>query len=172
MLSIVLFLGLRALHVLLAATWIGSTIFISTLLTPAVAASGSSGGHVMMNINRRGITAYMGALGALTILTGLYLLWRFAGGFGAIGDTHAGIAFGIVGASGILAGIIGGSVVGRSGVKLANLMREAAGLPDGPAKVSLIQGGAPLHRRIKVGSRVVIALQLVALVLMAVGHYV
>src|SRR5262249_54853043 len=95
MLSIVLFLGLRALHVLLAATWIGSTIFISTLLTPAVAASGSSGGQVMMNINRRGITAYMGALGALTILTGLYLLWRFAGGFGAICHPHPGIALGL-----------------------------------------------------------------------------
>jgi hypothetical protein len=30
----------------------------------------------------------------------------------------------------------------------------------------------PLHHRMKIGSRAVIGLQLVALVLMAVGHYV
>ena len=116
MVSVFLFLGLRALHVLLAATWIGSTIFITTLLDPAVDASGASGGQVMMNINRRGITAYMATLGAMTIVTGLYLLWHFAGSFGSITASHAGIAFGIGGTSGILAGVIGGGVVGRSGV--------------------------------------------------------
>jgi hypothetical protein len=172
MMSLFLFLGVRALHVLLAATWIGSTIFVTTLLAPAVDASGASGGHVMMNINRRGITAYMGVLGGMTIITGVYLLWHFAGSFGSITASHAGIAFGTGGASGILAGIIGGSVVGRSGVKIATLMREAATLPEGPAKAELVGRSAPLHQRIKTGSRVVIGLQLVALVLMAVGHYV
>jgi hypothetical protein len=172
MVSVFLFLGLRALHVLLAATWIGSTIFISTLLAPAVDASGPSGGQVMMNINRRGITAYMGALGAMTIITGLYLLWHFAGSFGSITESHAGIAFGIGGTSGILAGVIGGAVVGRSAAKLATLMREAASVTDGQAKAQLLGRTEPLHRRMKLGSKVVIALQLVALVLMAVGHYV
>jgi hypothetical protein len=172
MMSLFLFLGLRALHVLLAATWIGSTIFITTLLTPAVDASGPSGGHVMMNINRRGITAYMSVLGATTIVTGLYLLWHFAGSFGAIPDSHAGIAFGIGGTSGILAGVIGGAVVGRSAAKVATLMREAATVADGPAKAELIQQTGPLHHRMEIGSRFVIGLQLVALVLMAVGHYV
>ena len=172
MLSLFLFLGLRALHVLLAATWIGSTIFSSTLLTPAVDASGPSGGQVMMNINRRGLSAYFAVLGAMTILTGLYLLWHFAGSFSSITESHAGIAFGIGGTSGIVAGVIGGGVVGRSGVRMASLMRQAAVLPDGPAKAELIGHTAPLHHRMKVGSRVVIGLQLVALVLMAVGHYV
>ena len=172
MMSLFLFLGLRALHVLLAATWIGSTIFISTLLAPAVDASGPSGGQVMMNINRRGITAYMGALGAMTIVTGLYLLWHFAGSFTSITASHAGIAFATGGTSGILAGLIGGGVVGRTGVRMANLMREAAGLPDGPAKAELIGQSVPLRHRMAIGSRAVIALQLVALVLMAVGHYV
>lgn len=172
MLSIFLFLGLRALHVLLAATWIGSTIFISTLLAPAVDASGASGGQVMMHINRRGITAYMGGLGAMTIVTGLYLLWHFAGGFGSITASHAGIAFATGGTSGILAGIIGGGVVGRSGVKIATLMREAADLPDGPAKAAVLSRGVPLRRRMEVAHRFVIGFQMLALVLMAVGHYV
>jgi hypothetical protein len=172
MVSVFLFLGLRALHVLLAATWIGSTIFITTLLDPAVDASGPSGGQVMMNINRRGITAYMATLGAMTVVTGLYLLWHFAGSFGSITESHAGIAFGIGGTSGILAGVVGGSVVGRSAAKVASLMREAASVTDAPTKAQLIGQTGPLHRRMKIGSRVVIGLQMTALVLMAVGHYV
>ena len=170
--NLIFFLGLRAIHVLVAATWIGSTIFVSTLLTPAVDASGASGGQVMLNMNRRGLTIYMSVLGTLTVMTGLYLLWHFAGGFGSVGDTHAGVAFGTGGAAGILAGIIGGAVVGRSAGKVAGLMRQAAVLPEGPARLEMIQQGVPLRRRMKVGSRVVIALQLTALVLMAVGHYV
>jgi hypothetical protein len=108
----------------------------------------------------------------MTIVTGLYLLWHFAGGFGSITQTHAGIAFGIGGTSGILAGIVGGAVVGRNGMKIAMLMREAAGLPDGPAKAELVRRSVPLHHTMKIGSRAVIALQMMALVLMAVGHYV
>jgi uncharacterized membrane protein len=170
--NVFVFLGLRALHVLVAATWIGSTIFISTLLTPAVDASGPSGGQVMMNINRRGIGVYMSLLGVMTVLSGIYLLWHFAGGFGSVGDTRAGIAFGIGGVAGILAGIIGGAIVGRSARQVDTLMHEAAALPEGPAKSAVLQRGAPLWQRIKTGERLVIACQLVALVLMAVGHYV
>ena len=170
--NVMVFLGLRALHVLVAALWIGSTIFISQLLVPAVKISGPAGGQVMMSINRRGLGVYMSILGAMTVVTGLYLLWHFAGGFGAVGETHAGIAFAIGGSSGILAGIVGGAIVGRNARNVDSLMREAAGLPEGPAKAALIQRSAPLWQRIRLGERFVIAFQLIALVLMAVGHYV
>jgi len=41
----------------------------------------------------------MGVLGDMTIITGVYLLWHFAGSFGSITASHAGIAFGIGGTS-------------------------------------------------------------------------
>ena len=82
----VVFLSIRVFHVLLASTWIGSTIFVSTLLMPAIEASGPSGGQVMMRINRHGIVAYMAALGGTTVLTGLYLFWHFTGAFRSIGQ--------------------------------------------------------------------------------------
>ena len=168
-----LFLALRAAHVLMAGIWVGSTVFMSGLLMPAIEASGPSGGQVMMRMDRGGIATYMAVLGGATVLTGLYLLWHFTGGFDpAVAASHAGMAFGTGGAGGILAGVIGASVVGRSAKKIASLMREAVGMTDGPVKGALMQQASALGRRAKSGSRVGIMLQVIALVLMAVGHYV
>lgn len=168
----IVFLVLRALHVLVAAVWIGSTVFVSRMLTPVIEEAGPAGGQVMMRMNR-GLTAYMAAVAAATVTTGVYLLWRFTGGFdpGVI-TTHAGLAFGTGGTAGILAGIVGGAVVGRSAVKVTAVMRQAVGMPDGPAKSVLVQQAASLRQRMHRGTSVVLALQAIALVLMSVGHYV
>jgi hypothetical protein len=126
----------------------------------------------MMRLNR-GLTAYMAGVAATTVVTGLYLLYHFTGGFDLnVVATHAGLAFGTGGTAGILAGIIGGAVVGRSAVKTMTIMRQAVTLPDGPAKGVLLQQAAVLRQRMHVGSSVVLALQTIALVLMSVGHYV
>lgn len=171
--NVLLFLALRAVHVLLAGLWIGSTVFVAAMLSPAVDASGPSGGQVMMGLNRRGFATYMSAIGAMTVLTGAYLLWRFTGGFDpSVAATHAGLAFGLGGASGILAGIIGGGVVGRGGSRLVTIMAKASSLTDGPARSALLQQASGIRRRMKTGSGFVIAFQTIALVLMAVGHYV
>jgi hypothetical protein len=168
-----LFLGLRAIHVLVAGLWIGSTVFMSRMLTPAIEASGPSGGQVMLRINRRGLTAYMAGLGVTTAATGLYLLWHFTGGFDtSVSLSHAGLAFCTGGTSGILAGVVGGAVLGRGGARMSTVMETIGTQPDGPAKLALVEEAAALHRRMKAGSNVVIALQTVALVLMSVGHYI
>ena len=173
MLNIVIFLGLRVLHVLFAATWIGTTVFLSLLLAPVVDESGPAGGLVMARLDRRGFHTYMATVGGMTVLTGAYLLWRFSGGLASsVIATHAGIAFGIGGVSGILAFVIGGAVVGRSGKQVVDLMGRASSMPDGPAKGSLVQRATAARGRLKVGAKVVLLLQAVALVLMAVGHYV
>ena len=168
-----IFLALRALHVLAAAVWIGSTVFIAAQLTPAVEESGPAGGEVMGRIGRRGLNAYMALLGITTVLSGGYLLWRFTGGFSAaLIATHAGAAFAIGGASGLLAGVIGGGVVGRSGAAVAAIMPLALSMPDGPDRRTQMQRVAQLRSRMKSGTKVVIGLQLTALVLMTVGHYI
>jgi alanine dehydrogenase len=127
-------------------------------------------GRIMRN---GGISIYMGVLGGTTVLTGLYLLWRFTGGFDpAVAASHAGLAFSIGGAAGILAGIVGGGVVGRSSHKVSSLLGQAVEMSDAPARGALTQQAASLRGRMRTGSRVVIALQTIALICMAVGHYV
>ena len=168
-----MFLALRAAHVLCAAVWIGSTVYISLLLTPAVEDAGPAGGQIMMRLDRRGLHTYMATVAMTTIASGAYLLWRFTGGFDlGVVATHAGMAFGGGGLAGVLAGVVGGAVVGRSGAQVVAIMTEAVQLPDGAAKGALLQRAGALRARIKGGTRLVIGLQATALVLMSVGHYV
>jgi hypothetical protein len=168
-----LFLIVRAAHVTAAAIWIGSHIFSTFMLMPAIDASGPSGGQVMMRMNRRGIVAYMFAVALLTLVSGLALFWRFTGGFDpAVAATHAGIAFGFGGTAGVLAGGIGFGVIGRSAKRVAALAGQLATLPDGTEKLNLVWQAADLKRRMKVGSQFVTVLQVIAVVLMALGHYV
>jgi uncharacterized membrane protein len=170
--STALFLFLRVLHVLLAAIWVGATVFTSFLLMPAVQDTGPAGGQVMMSLNRKGITAFFGAMGGITVLTGIYLFWRFTGGFDPeISRSNAGMAFGIGGVAGILAVIIGGSVVGRSANKAAALMEQVVKAPDAQ-KGALMQQAGVLRQRMATFGIVVVLLQIIALVTMALAHYI
>ena len=49
---------------------------------------------------------------------------------------------------------------------------ELAVLAESPKKAALVGQAAALRRRMKTGSQLVTALQVIAVVLMAVGHYV
>ena len=170
--STAFFLTLRVVHVLLAAVWIGATVFMSFLLMPAIEAAGPAGGQVMIGLNRRGMSAFFGATGGITVLTGIYLFWRFTDGFDPeVSGSHAGIAFSIGGLAGLLAVIIGGSVVGRSANKVVGLMEQAAKMPD-TQRGPLMQEAGVLGQRITTFGSLVILLQVIALVLMAVAHYI
>jgi hypothetical protein len=169
----IMFLSIRAAHVLVAGLWIGSTVFGAAWLMPAIDASGPSGGQVMKRIVQNGYSTYMSAIGLTTLVTGLYLLWRFTGGFDpAVAATHAGIVFGTGGVAGILAGVIGGAVVGRSAKELSALGALLSRPIEDPARGSCVQHAAMLRRRMEIGTRAVITLQCIALMSMAVGHYV
>jgi hypothetical protein len=153
----------------MAALWIGASVFTSALLAPVINGIDPAGDQLMMRLNRHGLHLYMAVIAVTTLVTGIYLFWRFTGGFDpSVSASHAGLAFGLGGAAGILAGIVGGTVVGRNGRKLTDLLSRGAPASDGGLRRQMDQ----LRWRIKVGTRLVIALQTTALVFMAVGHYV
>jgi uncharacterized membrane protein len=169
----VTFLTIRAAHVLVAALWIGSTVFMATLVMPAIDATGAAGGQLMARLQRRGFPIYMEVIGVTTVISGLYLLWHFTGGFDpSVSTSHAGLAFGVGGAAGVLAGVIGGAVVGRSGKKLAQISASTMTIADDHVHRALLAQIASLKRRMRIGTRVVVGLQTTALVFMSVGHYV
>jgi hypothetical protein len=173
MMGTFVFLTLRVVHVLFAAVWIGATVFTSFLLMPAVNAAGPAGGQVMAGLNRKGIVPFFASLGGITTLTGIYLYWRFTGGFDpAVSRSHAGMAFGMGGVAGIVAVIIGGAVVGRSSKRIVEVMEQASKTSEGPQKVALMQEAGVLRQRLETFGTVVLVCQLIALVLMAVGHYI
>ena len=173
MLNILIYLAVRVLHVLFAAIWIGSTVFTSLLLAPAADEAGRAGGEVMARLDRRGFHVAMATFAGTTVLSGVFLLWRYTGGFDpTVIATPTGIAFIAGGSAGVLASIVGGGVVGRNAKRVLAIMGQAVALPDGEAKGSLVLQAAAARRRVKAGSQVVMALQAAALLLMTVGHYV
>lgn len=166
------FLSLRVVHVLLAAVWIGMTVFTSMLLMPVIEGAGPSGGQIMLALERKGLTAVFASIGGITVLTGIYLYWHFTGGFDPeISRTHAGMAFGVGGVAGLVALIIGGSVIGRSSKKIVGLMEQLPTASDAQKAVIMREAGT-LRARIKTFGTIVLVMQVVALVLMAVAHYI
>src|SRR5262245_8461707 len=79
--STAIFLLIRATHVLLAALWVGTAVFTTFYLMPALQESGPAAGPVMGALMRRKIHAFIASIGGTTVLTGLYLYYRFTGGF-------------------------------------------------------------------------------------------
>lgn len=171
--SALVFLAVRAIHVLLAAAWLGTTAFIYLLLSPALDKVGPSSAPLLAELGRRGIHVIIASVGGITVLSGIWLYWHFTGGFDpAASATMGARVFGAGGAAGILALILGGAVVGRNSKKLTDLGAKAAVTTDATQKATLMTEIAAAKRRLSVWGKTVLALQVVALVLMAIGHYV
>lgn len=167
-----LFLLLRAAHVLLAVIWVGATAFTTFLLMPALQDSGPAAGPVMAALMRRKLSAFMASFGGLTVLTGLYLYYRFTGGFDpALSGSPGAMVFGTGGIAGIVALILGGAIITRNTKKMDALGARMATAPE-PERARLAAELAAARQRVVTFSRIVIALQMIAVVLMAIGHYV
>src|SRR5262245_38882601 len=112
--EVLLFLSMRVLHVVLAAVWFGAVCLITMFLMPAVIQTGPAGGQVMATLVRKGMPAFMASVGGTTVLTGVYLFWRFTGGFDpAVSASRAGMAYSIGALCGVIALILGGSIQSR-----------------------------------------------------------
>jgi len=172
-LATLMFLVLRAVHVLLAAVWVGSTAFMVFFVMPALKDTGPAAGPMMGAIARKGLNAFMAVLGGLTVLSGFYLYWRLTGGFDpALSATHGAMVFGTGGIAGLISLVIGGAVVGRSMKRMGELGGQASALPEGPERVRLMGESNAARDRGLAGARLVLALQLIAVICMAIGHYV
>jgi uncharacterized membrane protein len=168
-----LFLVLRIVHVLLAALWLGSVALVVLFVLPASKETGAAAAPMMGAIARRGLNRYMGALGGVTVLTGIYLYWRFTGGFSPeLSASRGAMVFGTGGIAGILAVIIGGAVAGRNAGRMEALGAKAGALPEGAERAALMTQSAAARDRALTGARIVLVLQMIALACMAIGHYV
>lgn len=170
--STILFLGLRAAHILIAALWVGAVSLTTFYIFPALEESGPSAGPVMGALMRRKIHVYMASIGGITILTGFYLYYRFTGGFDpSLSATRAAMVFGTGGIAGLLALIVGGAVVSRNAKRMGEIGGRLASVRDAE-RAGLIAQMTAARRRAATGSRIVVVLQVIAIVLMAIGHYV
>jgi hypothetical protein len=167
------FLAARVLHVLLGAIWLGTVVSTSIFLMPAIQEAGPDAGKVMLAMARRGFDPFLASVAGLTVLSGLYLYWHFTAGFDpAISASMGGRFFGLGGVLGLVAAIVGGSVVSRSSRKIVALMKQAATTADPGARSQVMQQVDGLKKRVTNGARAVVVLLILTIILMALGHYV
>ena len=72
---------LRLVHVLCGVFWAGALMFVVTFLEPSIRASGPEGAKVMRALIQRKYLNWIPILAAITILSGLWLMWIVSGGF-------------------------------------------------------------------------------------------
>lgn len=168
-----LFLTIRFLHVLLAAVWLGGLVLLVFFVIPANKEAGPAAAPLMGAIVRRGLNAFMGAVGGITVLTGIYLYWRYTGGFAPeLSATRSAMVFGTGGLAGILAVILGGVLIARNIARMDERGGRAMTLPEGPERAALLAESAAAGDRALSGGRLVLVLQTIALGCMAIGHYI
>lgn len=163
--------GVRVLHVLFAALWVGSAAFLTLYVTPAIRAIGPRGAPVMAELMRRRMGGFIAAAAVLTVLSGLWMYWIFTNGFdGTIVGHGAGLALGIGGLCGIIAAVIGGAVIGRAAERAGALSQQMAQMPESGERDAVVQTVAALQRRVATFSRLAVVLLVAALVAMTIAH--
>jgi hypothetical protein len=162
MLAAMLIATLRLLHIVLGALWVGTVVFTTFFLTPAVQDTGPDGGKVMAALVRRGVMTVLPLLALGTLLTGIWLYWRASAGFApAYVATRSGLAFGLGGAAAIVAYAIGLTVM-RPAMLRATALAQTHG-PSAPEVQRLRARGAA-------AARVVATLLLAATAAMALAR--
>lgn len=165
-------LVLRLLHIVGGVFWAGAVFLMVGFIFPSVRDAGPGGALFMQRIQRRRLPVFMNGAAGLTMLSGLILYGRaIALTDGAWARTSSAMVFGIGGVATILAAIIGGALVSRSGVRLGKLGEaiQASGHPPSPDQAAEMSA---LQAKMGRGMRIVASLLLVAVVAMATARYV
>src|SRR5215510_14893733 len=166
------FLGVLILHALCGALWVGAAVLAALFLTPAARDLGPDGMKMMLALRKRGFIASMPVIAVLTVLSGIRLYWRFTAGFSQeVTRSHTGMAYGLGGASGLLAAIIGGAVLSRAIAQAMKLGAEAASLPEGPDRAQRLAKATALRQRAATAGQVVMVLVIIAISLMVIARY-
>lgn len=169
----VLFLSMRVIHIVFGAAWLGAAVIASFFFMPSLADAGPDGGKVMMAMIRRKFPVYIATISGMTVLTGLWLYWRFTSGFdSSMMASNGARVFGTGGALGLIAAILAVSGVTRNIKAVVRLMTEAGTTTDASARAALLQQAAARRQRAGRFGRIVAILLIFVAMFMAVGHYV
>lgn len=166
------YLVLRVLHILVAALWLGAAGLLALVVMPAIRDAGTAGGTLLASLHRRKLHAFMAASAVLTVLSGIWLYWVMTADFNqAMVLSRSGLVFGIGGLCGLLAMIMGASIIGPGFVRLTTLAGQTGSMAEAE-RAAHAQRLSAIQQRTTLASKGALVLIVVALVLMASGHYV
>lgn len=167
-----LIVALRLIHIVSGAVWVGAVVFTTFFLMPSITAAGPGAGPFMKEFGQRKFPQFAMTLMALTVLSGLGLMWSASARFnGAWFSSPMGRMISFGAALTIVAAVVGVAVsrpTAERMQKLAVEMQSAGGAPSA-AQVAAMKA---LQSRMSMVSRVVTGLLLLALATMAIARYV
>jgi hypothetical protein len=168
-----MFLLARFVHVVTGVAWAGALIFIGFILTPAIRATGPSGGALMQQLVRvQRLPVYLMVLMGLTILSGLSLFWLDLNAFGvAWMHTAPGRTFSAGGGFAILAAILGMVVNVPTAKKLGVLMGSIHAAGTQPSVEQAAELGRLQNRLYRAGQAAAVLI-LLAVICMGIARYV
>jgi uncharacterized membrane protein len=162
---------LRAVHILGGIFWVGSAVFTTLFLIPALATAGPTAGQIMTGMRQRGLMTVLPAVAVLTILSGLRLMWITSRGFSAVYfSTTSGMTFATAGAAATVAFLIAMLVSRPAGIRMGELgSAMASASPE--QRAALTTELVALRRRNTVASNVVMVLLILGAFGMAIARY-
>ncbi|MFN2317075.1 MAG: hypothetical protein ABR551_01090 [Gemmatimonadales bacterium] len=163
---------LRLVHIVLGSVWVGIVVFNTLFLAPVIGELGPDGGKVMGALQKRGMLTFLPIISLITLLSGVWLLWKVSLGFNEhYFHTAAGHTFAGGGAMAILAYLIGIIVMRPSMLHAGTLAQGMAQVTDETERRSRQQQIQALRSRARISGQVVAALLVVSTAAMAVGRY-
>jgi uncharacterized membrane protein len=166
-------LVLRLVHILSGIMWVGSGMYTSFFLIPALSSSPAVMGQVMAGLQRRRVLLVLQIVAGLTILSGLRLLAIDSAGFAAsYFDSGTGRTLGTSAGAAIIAAVLSFGVaqpaIKRAGPIAASLGASA----DAAERERLTAELDRLRRRGTVASALAVGFGLLAASGMAIARYV
>ena len=166
-------LVLRLIHILSAILWVGSGLFTSFFLVPALAGSPAAMGQVMAGLTRRRLFLILQIAAALTILSGLRLLAIDSAGFsGSYFATGTGRTFAISGGFAIVAALFNFGVARPTMLRAGAVAASLAASADAGEKARLTQELDRLRKRGTIAATLAVSFGILAASGMAVARYV
>jgi hypothetical protein len=163
---------LRVLHIVAGAVWVGTVVAIVRFILPSVAAMGPAGGALMRELARLRLVAFTLLAMSITVLSGLGMMWSLeTASRGLWTRTPMGQAISAGAVLGILAGILGITIVRPTSTRLLALGAEIAA-SAGPPPEAAVAEMLRLRARMARMTRVIAVLVLLATGFMAVARYV
>ena len=165
-------LVLRIIHVLGGIFWVGSGLFTSFFLIPALGRLGPAGaGPVMGALQQRRLFTVLPVVAVLTILSGVRLLQIASGGFSsAYLDSRTGQTFLWSGVAAVIAFLLSLLVARPAAVRIGQLSASLATMPEAERAAHSTEVER-LRRRSSVSSIIATILLIAAAVGMAVARY-
>jgi len=164
---------LRAIHVLGGLFWVGSGLFSTFYLMPAMREAGPAAGAVMAGLARRRMFVVMPVVAILTILSGVRLMMITSANFSAAYfQSGRGATFAWGGTFAIAAFFIGMLFVRPAGAKAGRLTQEMQTAADDATKARLAAELARVQKLVAIFYPIVTLLLIAAVIAMAVARYI